>query len=540
MKNLRGAILLLIFGLMFVTSPVQSSHYIGGEIRWECMPNGNYRFFMKLYRECGSTITFGNQEIILTNAPCGPIAMHVFPNLPGGRTDISPVCNQNPAYPHVSCLSTIGTSYNGGMEQWYYTSDQAFPDGVVLNGVPPVSGWYFGWSGCCRNPSTNINNSSSQEMVLKAAMYPYNFQNATPCYNDAPIFSEPPQVIIPAGFPASYNPTAIDINGDLLNCEFTSPLYSFTNPITTWANGYSATQPFPGLFHNALNQPVTFDLLSGQMNFMSKTQGAFIADYKVTEYRNGIRLSEIQRGFSLVIINMDSNPAPAILPPFPSNPDPWTDSVFYGEQVSFPIYAIDSGLLNNNIDYQWVSLDVNGMMMGLRDTARTKGCPCPPCATLTQPSPVVDLAGASTRFTWQTTHDHLLFGNNTAPNKTFYFVIKAQDDFCPYPNYAMRTVKIVVRDSVFPRPSEDRNQTWEKQLQANIHFAPLSASFELSSLESVPVEIRISNLAGQLLFSKSFQADEGNTLLTRVPRKGVYLYSIISKGSFVNGKIIVP
>jgi hypothetical protein len=540
MKSLHSAILFLIFGLMFLTSPVQSSHYIGGEIRWECMPNGNYRFIMKLYRECGSYFLYNNQEFIVTNAPCGTIAMNAYPDLQTFKTDISPVCNANPAYSHITCQSTYGTSYAGGQEQWYYTSDLAFPDGVVLNGVPPVTGWYFGWSKCCRNPCSNIPLASSTEMVLKAVMYPYNNLNATPCYNDAPIFAEPPQVIIPTNSPASYNPTAIDINGDLLTYEFTSPLQTFQLPVTTWANGYSATQPFPGLYHNPLNQPVTFDLLSGQMNFLSKTQGAFIADYKVTEFRNGIRLSEIRRGFQLVIVNSDFNPAPAILPPFPSNPDPWTDSVFYGELVTFPIYAVDSGLQNNNIDFQWVSLDVNGMMMGMRDTARTKGCPCPPCATLTQPSPVVDIAGASTRFTWQTTHDHLLMGNNSAPNKSFYFIIKAIDDYCPFPNYAMQTVKIVVRDSVFPRPLDDRELTGKNQIQANIHFSQQTASFELSCQESTPVNIQITNLAGQLIFYKSFQADEGNTLLTRVPRKGLYLYTILSKGSFINGKIIVP
>lgn len=473
MKSLHSAILFLIFGLMFLTSPVQSSHYIGGEIRWECMPNGNYRFIMKVYRECGSTVTFSNPETLNTNAPCGPIQMNLYPNVTLGKTDISPVCNGNPLYPHVSCASTVGTSNAGGVEEWFFTSDQSHPNGVIINGTPPATGWYFSWTGCCRNPCTNILNSASMDWYLRTIMYPLPGINVNPCYNDSPMFAEIPQIVVPAGSPVSYNPTAYDMNGDSIVYDWAQSLTANNSPITTYATNYSYTSPLPGIAHNPMNIPATLNPSSGQLTFLSYTQGAFVTAYKVTEFRNGIKISEIFREMQVVILQSDPNGPPQLSLPFPNNPDPFVDSVYFGQTVSIPVSALDTNFLNNGIDPQTVSIRIDGVMMGTNDTS-SLGCPSPPCAYMNMATPISGLTFAAGLFTWQTDLNHLIFGGLLNPAVDYYFILKAYDDFCPAPFYTMAPIKIVVMDYVLSAPVLDSFDINQANGHVTLYWTPIS------------------------------------------------------------------
>jgi hypothetical protein len=149
---------LLLIVLSTLSSDLFATHYMGGEITWECLPNGRYRFKMRVYRECytsggGSAASFGATETITsTGGGVGSITMtrvHLI--------DISPQCNSNPAFPKIICPGmTNGAANMGALQENYYTSDASYPTGVLLTGVPPVTGWTFSWSSCCRNPSTNV------------------------------------------------------------------------------------------------------------------------------------------------------------------------------------------------------------------------------------------------------------------------------------------------------------------------------------------------------------------------------------------------
>jgi hypothetical protein len=47
MKRLLSCLIILISALQ-----TNASHLMGGEITWQCLPTGEYKFFMKLYRDC--------------------------------------------------------------------------------------------------------------------------------------------------------------------------------------------------------------------------------------------------------------------------------------------------------------------------------------------------------------------------------------------------------------------------------------------------------------------------------------------------------
>ncbi len=462
-----------LFLLLLVSGNMLASHYMGGEIRWECLPNGNYRFIMKVYRECGSTVTFGNPETLNTNAPCGPITMHLYPDAALGKRDISMNCNLNPLYPRVTCSTTVGTSNAGGVEEWYYTSDQSYPNGVNIMGTPPATGWYFSWTGCCRNPCTNIVNSMSLDWYLRAVMYPVPGSVANPCNNDSPIFAEKPQVVVTTGHPISYNPTAYDLDGDSIVYEWAQPLTAVNAPITTYATNYSYTSPLPGTLHNPNNVPAALNPSSGQLTFLSYTQGAFVTAYKVTEFRNGVRISEIFREMQVVILQTGANDSPTLSQPFPNNPDPFVDSVYFGQTVSIPISVLDTNLLNNGLDPQNVSLDIDGVMMGLNDTSMVQGCPVPPCAYLNIATPITGVSFCSALFTWETALNHLIFGGLQNPAVDYYFIMKAYDDFCPIPSYSMAPIKIVVMDFVLSAPVLDSFQINSVNGQVTLFWTPV-------------------------------------------------------------------
>lgn len=136
----------IVFSCAFVLLTVlaNATHFMGGEITWECLPNGNYRFIMKLYRECyttngGQAATFGNTETMYTTVPGIPSIIMTRISL----EDISPVCNSNPVFqPKIFCPGLANGHANmGAIQEYIYTSDASYPNGITLSGVPPLTGW---------------------------------------------------------------------------------------------------------------------------------------------------------------------------------------------------------------------------------------------------------------------------------------------------------------------------------------------------------------------------------------------------------------
>ncbi len=455
-----------------------ASHYIGGEIRWECLPNGNYRFHVRVYRECAG-IEYSPSIVLNTNIPAANIdpnavngiTLYLYPNQVLGRTDLSAVCNSNPIYPHITCQSTTQPN-TGGVEEWYYTSDQSFPNGVMISGVPPSYGYVFSIDVCNRNDCQNIPSASSLCAYLKATMYPYLGQSVNPCWDNSPLFAERPQVTVPTAYPVTYNPTAFDMDGDSITYGWTQSYDNSSSPIINYYPGYSYTNPLPGPSQDPNNVAAVLDTLSGQLSFTSFTSGAFVTKYMVKEYREGSVIAEIEREMQVVILSSSPNTAPETSLPFPLNVDPYVDSVYFGTNVNFNFTAIDTGLLNNYIDLQNVTLEVNGVMMGTNDTSSC-GCPMPPCAHLDVPTPVTGLSTINTNFTWQTQLNHLIFGGLINPCVDYYFVFKASDDFCPIPGITMKPLKIVVMDYVFNAPMTNDYQVDPQNGYVTLNWSPI-------------------------------------------------------------------
>ncbi|MEP7169316.1 MAG: T9SS type A sorting domain-containing protein [Bacteroidota bacterium] len=425
----------LLLSVIFCSYTSFASHGMGGEITWSCDGTGNYIFNVKFYRDC--------------NGIPGPPNIDLSTNVPGvptincpllAQTDISP---DGGAGTGSSACVTCVSGGNGAVEEFVF---QSLP--VTLPGVPPSGGWAFWWGDCCRsNALTNISGGGTLGFGLRAVMYPVSGQAAGMCSDNSPYFSERPSVIICTGYPFTYNHLAIDPEMDSLNYSWADPIDDIAFPWTPfipYAAPYSTTNQLPG-------NP-TLDPHSGQLSFNSSTGGYFSTTIEVDAYKCGVKVSEIYRDINVVLINGCSIPIagnpPNVPPPFPDslgNPHSYYDlTVHAGDTVDFDFDAVDFDIWPP-ANAQILTLHASGQEFGAGFTNAATGCIIPPCATLFPPPPAIGPALLSTAFHWNTTTDHLglNYGCVYLGNK-YYFVMRANDNFCPANGITNQTISITV------------------------------------------------------------------------------------------------
>lgn len=430
---------------------------MGGEITWVCLGNGNYQFQMKVYRDCITTVP-------ITNA--GPIALavHNHPSVTSipmnivDSTDISPQCNgSGPTY---DCSSSVGVPGNTAVMEYILKSNP-----VNLPGVPPPQGWVFTWSNCCRNASiTNLSLSfagpgnPTNGFTLRAKMFAYSGQNASPCFDSSPIFQERPSIIICAGTPYTYNPNAYDPDLDSISYEFDRPLdylppgnsFTATNPpAIPYEVGYSLANPFPGTAQNSNNIPVTLNSQTGEMSFTVFNIGNYVQVIKATSYKCGQKVAEIYREIQTVILSCGANIPPSVTAPFINMGTGlftnYIDTVTAGDLVTFSLTGTDNGFLPTGFP-QSIIYTAQGGQFGTNFTDPSSGCINQPCATLNLPPPQTGQGALSLNFNWQTGCEHVATFNECITNSNVHtFTFTFRDDYCPAPSYTIVTATIVVQ-----------------------------------------------------------------------------------------------
>jgi len=253
MKTVK-ALPIVILLLLSVWSPKTfASHLLGGEIVWECLPSGQYRFTLTLYRDCTGIPQSSTTEQLVSTAGGNITCTKIQTNY------INAECNP------PTCIGAT-VPYQGAIEEHIYRSAP-----VTLTGTPPAAGWTFSWGTCCRPAGvTNLTGSSGLSYTLRAHMYPYvppgggAALNANPCYDNSPSFLEAPNVTVCTGAYAEFLSLGYDQDLDSLHYSYAQTLgTNLSTPITQYAAGYSWSAPFPAsagavldpeLGHNAILQ----------------------------------------------------------------------------------------------------------------------------------------------------------------------------------------------------------------------------------------------------------------------------------------------
>ena len=446
--------LLFLFFISFLALNLSASHFIGGEITWECdtdplSPNyGKYTFYMHIYQDCdGIDFYFGTcaEYITVHNNPIlGQICMNFL-----DTNDISStgVAGSSPCY---NCDNQPQNQF-GAVKEWIYVSDP-----INISGTPPAAGWHFTWGTCCRS-SLLTQGMNDDEWTIRSVMYPYTdvsgtiFPNGNMCHENSPIFKERPKSILCTGYPFSYSHLAFDVELDSLSYSWAEPLgdnfnYNPANPSATalvFTPPYSVNSPIPG--NPVLNNE------NGEISFFSNTAGIFVTCVKVAAFKCGQLVAEVFRDVNVALIscgtlpNGAQNSPPVITPPL--GPQNWITSlnpstglpsyettVMAGELVSFSVVATD-GDINSTGNLQGLSLEVEGgqldPLLALSNLATF---------TVTSSSP----GNISGDFLWQSNCDHMQDFGCGRQGGAYTFNLKSYDDFCPANGIVIATITINV------------------------------------------------------------------------------------------------
>ncbi len=485
--------LILVFSILFSFQfSLNASHLLGGEITWKCANNGDFIFTLTLYQDCNGNQTLGGPETI--NNPAGSNIICTLIS----ETDISPSCwNPNdPLYPsQITCLAAINKPTGqpdiaGAVKKFIF---QSAP--ISLNGVPPINGWEFSWSDCCR-PTSRNQNTGSAGYYLRAKMYPYVdlngvALNTSTCYDSSPFFAEDGSPVICTGNKFVYNHLAADVDLDSLSFAFANPLTASNSPVV-WYAGYTSMIPFPDQSEHPSNGPVTLDPVTGEMtmdvnNFgTTATAGSYVSCIKIESWRCGQKIAEVFRD---VAVSMQDN-CPGNSKPIAEidtalfktvkrlNTDTYYVQIYPGDTVDFDLSAQDFDFLPNGTP-QTICFEAGGLEVSNPSLGSGTGClGAFPCAKINPVAPQTGYCQGlqnTMNFFWAPTCAHLGFSNGCgSPTSTYYFTLKMTDDGCPAPAVSITTLIIdvlagdpnpPVLTSLFQQPNGDVDVLWNQTVQ---------------------------------------------------------------------------
>jgi gliding motility-associated-like protein len=446
-------IVLFIF-ILFTVYSSKASHFIGGEITWQCdtdpvSPNyGRYTFYLTIYQDCdGINFYYGTcaEDLTVHNLPgLTQICMNFL-----DTNDISS-SGVSGAQPCYDCDNQPNNQF-GAVREWLYVSDP-----ITLNGTPPAGGWHFTWGSCCR--SSNLTQGmNDDDWTIRSVMYAYTdptgtvFPNGNVCHDNSPIFKEDPKLILCTGYPFSFSHLAFDVELDSLSYSWAEPLganfsYNAANPSATallFNAPYTVNAPIPG--NPTLNNE------NGEISFLSNTAGIFVTCVKVAAYKCGQLVAEVFRDVNVALISCGTLPngaqnlPPVITPPL--GPQDWLTNfspstglpsyettVMAGELVSFSVVATDADI-NATGGMQNLSLEVEGgqldPLLAVSNVATF---------TVTSSAPG-NIAGD---FLWQSNCDHMQDYGCGRQGGAYTFNLKSYDDFCPANGIVIATITINV------------------------------------------------------------------------------------------------
>ena len=472
--NLRRILTVVVFTLMAFQS--QATHLLGGEIFWECRPNGKYRFTLVVYRDCGGVSLPTTAQTLGTN--CGTAISCSYIT----TVDVVPSC-------YTGTTSCSGASSGSGkMQKYIYRSGD-----VQLTGTPPAGGWYFTWSSCCRPTSiSNITSPSSASYLLRAVMYPYTPPGSIApltattggnptCFDNSPNFLEDPQVISCTGVDVVYNNLGYDPDLDSLYYDWSYPWDASTfsaNPSSNSVNfssGYSYNNPMPS---TGSSTGADIDNETGEVTFNSAVAGSWATCVKIEEWRCGQLIGEVYRDIPIVTLactpptglcssafvdqepemslTIDSSLAnPTILTPVTNLAGDtiyFYTEVYPGDTVRFKISSADA-YPNPNCSSQNIQFKASGgNLSSASNYSNANNCLFnPPCATLTSLNPgnVFTYPGINNvQFNWYIDCNHLFYQQYQcgALKSEYSFYLRMQDDQCPINRFAYKKVVVKVKN----------------------------------------------------------------------------------------------
>jgi gliding motility-associated-like protein len=284
--------LITFLALLFIPA-IGATHIVGGEMYYDCLGNNQYRFTLKLYRDClQGQAPYDNPATFSLWGVQGNLIQNLMVNFPGAIK--VPFVSGNPCYQQPP---------NACVEEAIYSVIVTLP-----NVFSPVT---MAYQRCCRNNTIlNLIDPQSTGSTYTTTVPGTNVVNC----NSSPRFNQFPPIAICLGDTLNFDHSATDPDGDSLvytlcatysGATVVDPMPSPTSPPPyspiVFAPPYSAAYPI------ATNPPININSQTGLLQVAPSQPGQYVVGVCVNEYRNGILLGTHQRDFQFNVGPCASN-----------------------------------------------------------------------------------------------------------------------------------------------------------------------------------------------------------------------------------------
>lgn len=360
-------IVVFFLALIGITEKVQARHIIGGSIDYECLGEGNYKFTLKVYRDCGCSNCAGfDTPALISIYSCTPdsTCFRLGQNDPlyvlsVPLDEINPV--EAPDYP---CLIPPEICVEEGI---YSFSLSEY--GISLPNIG--ESYHISYQRCCRNQT--INNIFTPDDV--GATYTVEITPlAQELCNNSPKFKTFPPTVICADAALEFDHSAVDPDGDQLVYEFAAPLTGggpiLTPPAYESCQGAQPSPPCPPPYGNVSfivpnysprnpmggDPIVSIDANTGLITGTPDVLGQFVVGVYVSEFRDGQLLSRVFRDFQFNVASCDATVVADVLEDSIVNDQEFLINACGEYTVSF----INESFQERFIDFFEWRFDING------------------------------------------------------------------------------------------------------------------------------------------------------------------------------------
>ena len=274
---------------------------LGGDLGWECMGNGKYKFVITTFYACdsASSVLPADSLFITSNSPLDSIACYKTT-----VADVTPYCGSANG---LTCTSSDLTTFH----RVRYESAE-----LIMPGTIPAAGWHFTAKAGTRGALTN--STSVKEIWLRASMYAPSATNTpNPCFDSSPNFLKTPYLILSRTTKQSISFSDMtDTDLDSVVADWSTP-WDSVNQTISYNSGYSFSEPFPGVTEDIDNVVGNLSSASSFYSFRSYTPGRFATCVKLTSFRNGQKTAEVYRDLAVLVTSNSSigfcpNPTPEV------------------------------------------------------------------------------------------------------------------------------------------------------------------------------------------------------------------------------------
>lgn len=324
----RTVYLLLLAVFLFPTqTEVHASHFMGIDVRMECMNTCTSRVTWRAYRDCtGSNILtnaifFNPTGLNCQLANASPIALGNWSTQI--TTEVTPVC----ATLQTQC--TNPNSLINGVEEFY-----AYRDYDICSNNTLGCEFEMTWGTCCRNGIVT-SGSANQGVGITSLIVTAQGCNSSPVYLNTPLF------YACDGTSSNIQMGGYDPDGDSLVYAL-APCYTDNGTSITYGAGYSQSSPLGAGWN------VTVDPVSGLLTIAPNPGGNVVGVMCIStnEYRNGTLIGTNIRDIQVSTLTCNPNTAPTLsgisnISTGAILSAPNTVTVCAGIPVSFDVTAID-------------------------------------------------------------------------------------------------------------------------------------------------------------------------------------------------------